>query len=252
MFQMIKTVDSQAQTPSARMVVTGFPPFSSVKRNPSDILIRDLSAQDWQPAPDCHVDYILLPMEKQALRKSLDNILTQGNDENIPQIIVHFGVAVQATGFRLERCARNVFQGQSQSAPESKKEDILEISTATSENVTGRMPINTAQEQGHCLNSTLPWEDIQRSLSDAKLPHYMSEDAGTYYCNMVSYLTALTAEDNSLLRSGFVHLPLLVGDEDIAQNCGLKPSFLLSREKILQGAQIILQTCWDKRQNERR
>jgi len=107
-----------------------------------------------------------------------------------PDIAIHFGLAAECSGFRLERVARNSFAG------------------ARADNA-GALPEAAAICEGPAtLASTLPLASIRERLETAGLPVEWSDDAGAYLCNMVFTLSRANAcEGFAPEMSGFIHVP---------------------------------------------
>jgi pyroglutamyl-peptidase len=57
--------------------------------------------------------------------------------------------------------------------------------------------------------ATLPLRAILARLTDAGIPAYISDTAGTYLCNQTLYTTLHTVGAASSPRVGFLHVPLL-------------------------------------------
>jgi len=119
-----------------------------------------------------------------------------------PDIAVHFGLAANARGFRLERVGRNSFAG---ARPDN----------------SGFCPADGPICAGApTLVSTLPLGEIFDALKDAGLPVEWSDDAGDYLCNMAMTLSlAGGCEGFAPAVAGFIHVPLvgegLLGADDL-------------------------------------
>ena len=133
--------------------------------------------------------------------------------EFAPDIAIHFGLARECGGFRLERVARNSFAG---ARPDN----------------AGAMPVSERIcEAPETLPSRLPLEAIHATLAAAGLPVEWSDDAGAYLCNMVMTLSlAWACEGFSPAISGFVHVPM-AGE-----------GTPLSHEALAAGARIVIET----------
>jgi pyroglutamyl-peptidase len=171
---------------AARVLVTGFEPFPGAPVNPTEWLVGALRREP--PAGDGIAAFRaeVLPVDYVKVGPRLSEI----GREFRPDIAIHFGLAAECSGFRLERVARNSFAG------------------ARADNA-GAMPEARAICDGpETLPSGLPLDAIRDALAAAGLPVEWSDDAGAYLCNMVFTLSrAHACEGFAPAMSGFVHVP---------------------------------------------
>ena len=190
-----------------RLLVTGFEPFPGAPVNPTEWLVGELKREP--PAIDGIAAFRaeVLPVDYAKVGPRLSEI----GREFRPDIAIHFGLAAECSGFRLERVARNSFAG------------------ARADNA-GAMPEASAICEGPAtLASTLPLHMIHKRLTEAGLPVEWSDDAGAYLCNMVFTLSrARACEGFAPTMSGFVHVPP-TGEG--------RP---LSNAQLLSGARIVI------------
>lgn len=169
-----------------RILVTGFGPFPGAPENPTDWLVSRLAEEP--PAGEgigaFHAEVLEVEYDRVGPR------LAGLGAQHAPDIAVHFGLAAEAAGFRLERVARNSHAG------------------ARADNA-GRLPPSERICAGpDTLASTLPLDAIAQELIDAGLPVEFSDDAGGYLCNTVFVLSRFHAvEGLKPSMSGFVHVP---------------------------------------------
>jgi pyroglutamyl-peptidase len=193
---------------AARLLVTGFEPFPGAPVNPTEWLVGELKREP--PAIDGIAVFRaeVLPVDYAKVGPRLSEI----GREFGPDIAIHFGLAAECSGFRLERVARNSFAG------------------ARADNA-GAMPKASAICEGPAtLASTLPLRTIHKRLTEAGLPVEWSDDAGAYLCNMVFTLSrARACEGFAPTMSGFVHVPP-TGEG--------RP---LSNAQLLSGARIVIE-----------
>lgn len=169
------------------ILLTGFGPFPGVQENASAMLVPALAARARTQFPGFTiVDEILdtawssAPARAAALIRELK-----------PLLALHFGVAGDATGFRLERLAHNVCRAAT--------------------DATGCLPL--ADQLDACgPPSRSPGLDIDSVAADLAaygFPVSLSDDAGAYLCNAVLYnsLAAAEALATTACRSIFVHIP---------------------------------------------
>ena len=107
-----------------------------------------------------------------------------------PALVLHFGVAQDATGFRIECEGRNACQP----VPDAR----------------GNIPpvLNLIAGGALSQSATIPVEEIVRRLRGLGLPAYTSNDAGRYLCNAVLYHSlCVSTSSRTRFRAGFVHIP---------------------------------------------
>jgi pyroglutamyl-peptidase len=192
--------------PSApRLLVTGFEPFPGAPVNPTEGLVQALRKEPPQELSAFRAE--VLPVDYTKVGPALSGI----GHEFRPDIAIHFGLAAECSGFRLERIARNSFAGarpdNAGAMPSSEK-----ICEAPAE-----------------LPSNLPLQAIHDALAAEGLPVEWSDNAGAYLCNMVFTLSrAHGAENFSPAMSGFVHVPPMEAGTGLA------------RAELIAGARIIV------------
>lgn len=107
-----------------------------------------------------------------------------------PVVALHFGVAKDADGFRIETRGQNACQ--------------MAIDAA------GRMPsaAHLIADAPTAYETALPLEKIVNSLTALNLPVAKSDDAGGYLCNSVLYHSLHAApKPDAPMRAGFIHIP---------------------------------------------
>lgn len=200
-------------TPAApRILVTGFGPFPGAPENPTAWLVAQLSADPPRGegigtfhAEELDVEYASVAPRLSAL-----------GTRHAPDIAIHFGLAADASGFRLERVARN---SHADARPDN----------------AGRLPPSARICAGPgMLAATLPLDAISAGLTAAGLPVGFSDDAGGYLCNTVFVLSRFHAcEGLRPAMSGFVHVPLLAGQPGARAGA-------MTPDDLLRGARLII------------
>ncbi len=199
-----------------RILVTGFSVFPGAPVNPTEALAGILN--DEPPAGVEAFRADVLAVEYATIADRLSAI----GREFLPDIAIHFGLAREGRGFRLERLARN---SHAHARPDQ----------------SGAMP-GTAQVCAgpETLASTLPLDLIAERLRGARLPVEWSDDAGGYLCNTVFTLSAAHACDGLRpVMAGFVHVPPLKEaepDHDAA----------MAIDDLVAGARIVIAACIDE------
>ncbi len=204
----------------ARVLVTGFEPFPGAPVNPTEKLVAALRANP--PAFDGMAAFRaeILPVDYDTVGPRLSAI---GRDFS-PDIAIHFGLATECAGFRLERLARNRFE-----ADRPDNAGILRDAGAVCDGP-------------ETLPSGLQLEAIHARLAGLGLPVEWSDDAGGYLCNTVFVLSrAHACVGFAPQMSGFVHVPLT----------GEGAEFPLSDAGLMAGALAIVGECvgaWEERE----
>lgn len=167
-------------------VVQGFGPFGHLTVNPSEQLVRSLAARS---GPDVITE--ILPVSARQVAAAVPALIRRHR----PEVWLGVGVAAGRTALSVEAVALNLMHW-----PDDKP-DVDGVSVA-------RRPVI-----GHgpaAYLTTLPVDAILRAWQDAGIPGYVSQDAGSYLCNMAYYTAAQAAEELGVAcMVGFLHVPLL-------------------------------------------
>jgi pyroglutamyl-peptidase len=198
-----------------RILLTGFSVFPGAPVNPTEALVESL--RETPHAIDADLKTAVLSVEYDTIAAQLTALCADFQ----PDIALHFGLARECTGFRLERVARNT---NAKARPDN----------------LGNLPAAAAICAGpETIASTLPLEEMERRLAAAGLPVEWSDDAGGYLCNTVFTLSAAHACDGlKPTMTGFIHVPPL--DTDASATGKTMPLAALRR-----GADIILSVAVD-------
>lgn len=210
------------KTGAPRILVTGFGPFPGAPENPTSWLVSQLAANP--PGGEGIGAFHAEELEVEYGR--VGPWLSDLGGAFAPDIAIHFGLAAEASGFRLERVARNSHAG---ARPDN----------------AGRLPPSVRICAGpQMLASSLPLEAISQGLATAGLPVEFSEDAGGYLCNTVFVLSRFHAcEGLRPAMSGFVHVPLLAGQPGARAGA-------MTPDDLLRGARLIVAAsaaAWPRR-----
>jgi len=218
-----------------RLVVTGFPAFLTVRRNPSEILIRQLQAESWTVDANWHTEYVMLPMDYDETRKIIQSLF----EDDPPDVIVHLGLASSAVKIRLEQRARNLIcpvdPSKRVKLAEATPSDIAKVMTEGEDD----------------LPSTLPLENIAAALQERAIPCEFSTDAGTYLCNFTAYVTAHEIlQRGCSTQAGFIHLPFTKAEQDILHDCNAAENapHLMTAQMLETGVKTALEICAVNRQ----
>ncbi len=194
----------------ASVLLTGFGPFPGMPDNASARLVEALSSRARIAFPEIETNAAILPTEWNAAPERLAHLIAAHR----PSLILHFGVAPDASGFRIETHAHNACHA--------------------TEDAAGLLPASEWLLRGGAQShaATLPAGAIVAGLTKLGLPAALSMDAGGYLCNAIFYLSLTYARGaNHPCRAGFIHIPADLSSPP------------LSFDAALTGALEILRVC---------
>lgn len=168
---------------SSKILLTGFGPFPGVDVNASATLVQALSGAAHTQFRDAQIHSTVLPVDWRLTKTALREAYAHAN----PTIALHFGVAQNCSGFRIETRAANAC---------SARPDELGLLPLSHALIDGGEPFRHA---------TFPARKIVTRLTGLGLPATLSDDAGGYLCNAALY-HALEPELAAL--TGFIHVPV--------------------------------------------
>ncbi len=176
--------DAVTTQPAPRILLTGFGPFPGVADNPSGALACHLAGASHDAGS---LMALVLPVDWRRTAGALQ----AGLDYASPDIVLMFGVAKQAKGFRIERFAYN--------------------SILPRPDCDGFLPRRGVIWDAHPrrLESQLPATMLARTLRAEGHVAHVSRSAGRYLCNL-SYLHALgwASETQPTPLVSFIHIPI--------------------------------------------
>ena len=168
------------------ILLTGFGPFPGVTVNASARLV----AAAVEAARAQHRDHsffgAVLPTEWGAAPRSAVDLIARFK----PSVVLHFGVAHDCIGLRIETQATNTCR--------------------MAVDASGLKPLSPSLVQAGAarLAVTLPIHQITRNLASRGIPASLSGDAGAYLCNAVLYRSLEYVHSVSMpTRVGFIHIP---------------------------------------------
>jgi pyroglutamyl-peptidase len=192
------------------ILLTGFPQFANVGRNPSEAIV---AALDGSTVDGQQVAGRVLPVSAAwtpgAVRAAIE--------ETAPELVLLLGVAPGRAGLTVERIAVNVFD-----FPDPDND--------------GAQPVDEPIEPDGPVAyfTTLPARQIVEAWRAAGIPGSLSDTAGTYLCNAAMYV-ALHLTGGSP-PAGFIHLPSL--PDEVASQRTPQPSMPL--ETQIEGVRIAI------------
>jgi pyroglutamyl-peptidase len=196
-----------------KLLLTGFPAFADVERNPSEHIV---AALDGSAVGSADVVGRILPVSAERTPDAVRAAIA----ETSPVLSLLLGVAPGRTGLAIERVAVNLFDFP---APDNDGEQPVDVPIAAGGPVA--------------YFATLPLRRIVEAWDAAGIPGYVSDTAGLYLCNAAMY-TALDAAASGGPPAGFLHLPSLPGE--VAGQRMPQPSMPL--ETQIEGVRIALET----------
>lgn len=168
------------------VLLTGFGPFPGVAENATGRLVPELARQARLLFPGHRFETDVLPTQWQTAPQRLTALLRTLQ----PDLVLLFGVAKDAPGFRIETEAVNLCRASPDAA--------------------GLPPLAPVLVHGaaNAYSTTLPTDAIVRRLKSLGLPVSLSNDAGGYLCNAALYhaLHAIGSAGHPC-RAGFIHIP---------------------------------------------
>lgn len=173
-------------SPPRHILLTGFEPFDGDTVNPSGEVAKRL---DGRVIGACAVRSVILPVQHEAARAVVAPLLAA------PGLVavVHLGLAGGRARISLERVAVNVMD---YSRPDAHGQVLRDVACAAA--------------GPPAYFSTLPVRDMLAALSAEGIPAAISNTAGTYLCNDISYTTLHAVDRQALaIPAGFIHFPFL-------------------------------------------
>ena len=180
--------------PRPKVLLTGFGPFPGVAKNASRRLVISLASRARWAMPSYRFVAAVLPTEWVLAPRTLADLY----DRHEPVLALHFGVASEERGFRIETEARNSCQ-----ALQDATGCLPPAPRLVGDGADTRAVAINASSVAACLNT----KGYTVSLSN---------DAGGYLCNAVLYHSLLQAERRGgVCRVGFVHIPANLAKEPL-------------------------------------
>ncbi len=167
-----------------RLLLTGFESFGGEHVNPSDEVVRALAL-----APPSGVDLEAMILAVRG-RISFEQLLPE-LDRGEYDAWLGLGEAGGRAQLSVERVGINVLVDRGPDSPTQEEQTLVEGGPVA-------------------YFSQLPAGDLARRISEAGAPTVLSNSAGTYICNEVTYVVQHhLASTGRVMPSGFIHLPYL-------------------------------------------
>lgn len=171
---------------SSVVLLTGFGPFPGTPENVSSSLVRAVSKRARFEFMAHRFHASVLPTEWNAAPQRVAALISRLG----PTLVLHFGVAKDASGFRIETRGHNQCRMAVDAADRLPPAPLL---------VADAPPF---------YGAVLPLDKIVARLTELRLPVSISDDAGGYLCNSVLYQTLhAQTQPAAPFSAGFIHIP---------------------------------------------
>lgn len=202
-----------AATSEARhtILLTGFGPFPGIVDNASAHLVRRLARHARRALPDDRVTAAILPVDWLRAPRAISALHRRLN----PTLALHFGVASNTTGFRLERIAANTCRSAPDAANALPSARLLIANVCESYRAT----VDTAR--------------IIAAVAAKGYPIEYSDDAGGYLCNAVLFHSLSEAQSRGdRCRVGFVHIPADLSGSELTRGSALAGALEIVKQAL--------------------
>lgn len=170
------------------ILITGFGPFPGAPVNPTTPLVRHLARLRRPGLADVRLVGHVFTTSYSAVDRELPQLIARHR----PDALLMFGVATRETRIRIETRARNALA-------------MLPDVTSTSLRRHAIMPGAPAARR-----IPAPVVQLLAGARSARVPAYLSRDAGKYLCNYISWRGAeAAAAANGPRLAAFIHVPPL-------------------------------------------
>lgn len=209
-------------------LVTGSESFGRYVNNPSKWLAL---AVDGKTIQNHFVNSLFFPT---VVRLPVDaedqgEVIVQKAIEIKASVILSFGLASEAKGFRFERTATNWISHKHYCLPYENNHPITEF--------------HPAKEQIHYDLSCWDFELMKKLYSDEHVPldSRISDDPGLFSCNAWMYRTYYAMKKYKLnIPYAFVHLPCTEAAIEFIPDFPRDRKLVISHPQILKGFEILL------------
>ncbi|CCN80906.1 pyrrolidone-carboxylate peptidase [Vibrio nigripulchritudo ATCC 27043] len=196
------------------VLITGFEPFGGADVNPALEAVTLLEGKLLEGGR-------IVTCSVPVVRGKSVNTVIEAIEQHKPDIVITVGQAAGRGTITPERVAINLDDYR---IPDNE----------------GNQPIDepVVENADAAYFSTLPIKAICRALNNQDVPASVSNTAGTYVCNHLFYGIQHYLRD-SVIRHGFVHIPLLPEQAEELNMPGM------ALDTIVKGLELFAQTCID-------
>lgn len=205
-----------------QVLITGFSKFPGAPVNPTESLISWLASQDLSRF-EADVHFHLFETSYAQVDRDLAELSKQLN----PDVVLHFGLDQNATGFKLEAMGKNALH-------------------ADKPDVDGHCPAaRIVDGEASEIAATFPIDLIGEALENKGLKVQHSHDAGGYICNYLLYRTLSKGSWQLPPHfAGFIHVPHLEEHRAVVEGAkGAESLYFMERESLRDGCLAILDVC---------
>lgn len=168
-----------------KILVTGFDPFGGEKINPAIEAVKLL--------PDEIKGARILKLEIPTVIKKAVDVQRDIIEKERPDVVLNIGQAGGRPDITVERVGINVDDCR---IPDNE----------------GNQPIDEkiVEDGPDAYFVTIPIKAMVKKMQEGKIPASISNTAGTFICNHVTYgISHLAATEYPEMRTGFIHIPFL-------------------------------------------
>ena len=197
-----------------RLLLTGFNAFRNYKINPTENLMKMVTA-----SPELFPGFSVHTQVLETAYEVCESQFCAMVNRFRPEIILSFGLNYSANEINLERIAVNLDDADSfdNYGIQRKGQRIVPDGPAA-------------------YWATIPLDKISVALAESAIPVRFSNHAGAYLCNHLFYFGLHFLQANAIrARMGFIHVPPLPEQVD----AGELPARGMSAETLLKAAQVI-------------
>jgi pyroglutamyl-peptidase len=197
-----------------KVLLTGFEPFGPYHCNPTQGLIEWNNKKRISTGNE-HVIGIVLPCTYYGAFKVLSNLI----DIEKPDAIISFGLSSILKAIRIETVFTNMMKGK-YADKEGYNPNYRKIS------------LN--EDAPHVVVATMDANAVASILHSKNIPVELSNDADTFLCNSLGYLTTQKIlSDNLPIRNIFMHVPWT---DDYRSEVTLDPGKIFLKKEFLYDA----------------
>jgi pyroglutamyl-peptidase len=169
------------------ILITGFGPFPGAPVNPTTPLVRKLARRRRPALNGVNLVGHVFATSYAAVDRELPQLIAQYK----PDALLMFGVATRETRIRIETRARNALT-------------LLPDATSASLRRHAILPGGPAS-----YRIPMPAAHLLAAAKSARVPVYLSRDAGRYLCNFICWRGAEAVAAKGPRLAAFVHVPPL-------------------------------------------
>ena len=202
-----------------KIILTGFRPFGPYEYNPTAELAKFYNGKTITG------NEIIIGVVLPCTYYGAFNLLSKIIDYENPYAIISTGLWSSVKGIRIETTFKNLMDGK---YPDSNGYDPKNI------------PLNSEQGAKGKYKSFSDSLYLEKKLQRLDIPIEVSEDANTFICNSLAYLTnQKIAKEKLQIKNCFIHVPWT---DDYQEKIELEEGkTFLNKEKLYDAVEILIQ-----------